>query len=93
MLDIRYLNSIAAKYLFRADRISEASKMAARFTRDGEQANNLYDMQCTWYEIECGSAHLRRDELGQVRCLSQKALGSMPWLVPSCRSYLYLRLY
>lgn len=62
----RYLNSTAAKYLFRADRVAEATKMAARFTKDGEQANNLYDMQCTWYEIECGSAHLRLHELGQV---------------------------
>ncbi|KAK9808522.1 hypothetical protein WJX73_004343 [Symbiochloris irregularis] len=62
----RYLNSTAAKYLFRADRVSEATRMAARFTKDGEQANNLYDMQCTWYEIECGSAHLRLHELGQA---------------------------
>lgn len=66
-MSCRYLNSTAAKFLFRADRILEAQRMAARFTKDGEQASNLYDMQCTWYEIECGNAHLRRKELGQVR--------------------------
>ena len=63
----RYLNSTAAKYLFRADKMADAQRMAALFTKDGDQASNLHDMQCTWYEIECGSAHLRLQEHGQVR--------------------------
>ena len=36
------------------------------FTKDGDQANNLHDMQCMWYEIECGRAHLRRQNYGKV---------------------------
>lgn len=54
--------------------------MAARFTKDGEQASNLYDMQCTWYEIECGTAHLRRHELGQVSgCGSTTSQPAFSW--------------
>jgi N-alpha-acetyltransferase 15/16, NatA auxiliary subunit len=46
------------------------------FTKDGDQVNNLYDMQCTWYEIECGRAWLRQNQYGKVslvvasRCLA-----------------------
>jgi NMDA receptor-regulated protein 1 len=40
--------------------------MAALFTKDGDQVNNLYDMQCTWYEIECGRAWLRQHQYGKV---------------------------
>lgn len=36
------------------------------FTKDGDQVNNLFDMQCTWYEIECGRAWLRRGVYGKV---------------------------
>lgn len=62
----RYLNSVAAKALFRADHIDRAEKMAARFTKDSDQPNLLYEMQCMWYEIECGSAFLWRQSHGRV---------------------------
>eukprot|EP00884_Botryococcus_braunii_P006971 jgi/Botrbrau1/16275/Bobra.0066s0056.1 len=55
---------MAAKALFRAGDIEAAEKMAALFTRDGDQANNLNDMQCMWYEMEAGNAHLRRRAYG-----------------------------
>ena len=62
----RYLNSVAAKALFRAGRIEEAEAMAAKFTKHGEQVNSLTEMQAMWYEIECGHAHLRRRAYGKV---------------------------
>ena len=62
----RYLNSMAVKWLFRAGEIQRAESTAALFTKDGEQVNNLFDMQCMWYEIECGMAHLRKKEYGKV---------------------------
>lgn len=65
-LGCRFLNSQAAKWQFRAGHIEQAEKTAALFTKDGDQANNLHDMQCMWYEIECGRAHLRRHNLGKV---------------------------
>lgn len=63
----RYLNSAAAKALFRAGRIEDAEAMAALFTRHGEQVNSLTDMQCMWYEIEAGAAHYARGHYGKVR--------------------------
>ena len=64
----RYLNSSAAKALFRAGRIEEAETMAAKFTKHGDQLNGLTEMQCMWYEIECGNAYIRRREYGKVQC-------------------------
>ncbi len=63
----RFLNSTAAKWKFRAGDVEGAEATAALFTKDGDQVNNLFDMQCTWYEIECGRAWLRRSEYGKVR--------------------------
>ena len=67
LLDCRYLNSMAAKALFRAGHVDRAEKMAALFTKDSDQPNLLYEMQCMWYEIECGSAYARRRDYGRVR--------------------------
>lgn len=66
MLDCRFVNCQAAKWQFRAGQIEQAERTAAMFTKDGDQANNLHDMQCMWYEIECGRAHLQRHNLGKV---------------------------
>ena len=65
----RYLNCQAAKWQFRAGQIEQAEKTAAMFTKDGDHANNLHDMQCMWYELECGQAHLQRQNYGKVSCV------------------------
>ena len=62
----RFLNSTAAKWKFRAGDVEGAEATAALFTKDGDQVNNLFDMQCTWYEIEAGRAWLRRANYGKV---------------------------
>ena len=66
----RYLNSAAAKALFRAGRIEDAEAMAAKFTKHGDQLNGLTEMQCMWYEIECGNAYIRQREYGKVQHFS-----------------------
>ena len=64
----RYLNSMAAKYLFRADDIQAGEATAQRFTKDKlTGVSNLNDMQALWYEVESGTAHLRLGNLGMVR--------------------------
>mmetsp|Transcript_31747 Transcript_31747/g.90154 ORF Transcript_31747/g.90154 Transcript_31747/m.90154 type:complete len:895 (+) Transcript_31747:199-2883(+) len=62
----RYLNSTSAKAMFRAGHIQEAEATAALFTKDNDQVNNLYDMQCMWYEIECGRAHQAKNDRGKA---------------------------
>ena len=61
----RFVNCQASKWQFRAGQIEQAEK-TAMFTKDGDQANNLHDMQCMWYEIECGQAHLHLQNYGKV---------------------------
>ena len=39
---------------------------AALFTRDGEQANNLFEMQAVWYEVASGRAYLKQQQYGKV---------------------------
>eukprot|EP00887_Chlorella_sp_A99_P007802 scaffold20.g7802.t1 len=60
----RYVNCQAVKALFRAGHVEQAERTAALFTRDGEQANNLFDMQATWYELSGGRAYLAAGQLG-----------------------------
>jgi len=62
----RYLNGFAVKKLMRAGRVADAEKTASLFTKDGDQANNLHDMQCMWYELESGAAYERRGDLGMA---------------------------
>ncbi|KAL4451836.1 hypothetical protein ABPG75_007498 [Micractinium tetrahymenae] len=62
----RYLNCNAVKAAFRAGHTERAESTAALFTRDGEQANNLFDMQAMWYEIGSGRAYLAQQQYGKA---------------------------
>ena len=61
----RYLNSFCVKRLLANNDIEQADKTVSLFAKDGDQMNNLYDMQCMWYEISAGSAFFRLGELGK----------------------------
>ena len=77
----RYLNSVAAKYLFRADDIQAGEATAQRFTKDKlTGVSNLHDMQALWYEVESGTAHLRLGNLGMVR-LAWCCLSMFDWVL------------
>ena len=62
----RYVNNFATRALLRAGREQEARERIALFTRhEGDPERNLYDMQCTWYELEVADCWRRKGELGR----------------------------
>lgn len=62
----RYLNSKCAKYLLRANRISDSEEMCSKFTREGVSASeNLNEMQCMWYQTESALAYQRLENYGE----------------------------
>ncbi len=64
----RFLNGVASKALFRAGQVERAERMAWLFIQAADPAQTLNDMQCMWYQIECGTAHLQSQDYGRVCC-------------------------
>lgn len=62
----RFLNSESVKRMLQADQVEQAEKTALLFTKDGDQHNNLYDMQCMWYELASGDSYCRQGALGKA---------------------------
>ncbi|KAL2455833.1 tetratricopeptide repeat (TPR)-containing protein [Forsythia ovata] len=62
----RYINSDCVKRMLQADQVALAEKTAVLFTKDGEQHNNLHDMQCMWYELASGESYFRQGDLGRA---------------------------
>lgn len=63
----RYINSKCAKYMLRANMIVEAEHMCAKFTREGVPAmDNLHEMQCMWFQLECAAAYQRMGKFGEA---------------------------
>jgi len=62
----RFLNTVSTRYALRADRRQVAESTVALFTKDGDNPNNLFDMQCMWYEIEFGRSCLRNNAFGKA---------------------------
>ncbi|XP_052176449.1 N-terminal acetyltransferase A complex auxiliary subunit NAA15-like isoform X2 [Diospyros lotus] len=62
----RYINSECVKRMLQADQVALAEKIAVLFTKDGDQHNNLHDMQCMWYELASGESYFRQGDLGRA---------------------------
>ncbi|TYI26802.1 hypothetical protein ES332_A05G136600v1 [Gossypium tomentosum] len=62
----RYINSESVKRMLQADQVALAEKIAVLFTKDGDQHNNLHDMQCMWYELASGESYFRQGDLGRA---------------------------
>ena len=39
---------MSTRYQLRADRVQQAEAIVSLFTKDGDNPNNLHDMQCMW---------------------------------------------
>ncbi|KAK1312323.1 hypothetical protein QJS10_CPA07g00530 [Acorus calamus] len=62
----RFLNSECVKRMLQADQVGLAEKTVVLFTKEGDQHNNLHDMQCMWYELASGESYLRQGDLGRA---------------------------
>ena len=63
----RYINNKTTKYLLRAGRVEQAEKTIGLFTRhEANAVNNLFEMQCSWFELEYGRAMMRKGEVGKA---------------------------
>ncbi|KMZ70167.1 putative NMDA receptor-regulated protein [Zostera marina] len=62
----RYLNSECVKRMLQADQVAKGEKTVVLFTKDGDQHNNLHDMQCMWYELASGESYFRQGDLGRA---------------------------
>ncbi|KAK6912114.1 hypothetical protein RJ641_024207, partial [Dillenia turbinata] len=62
----RYINSECVKRMLQADQVNLAERTAVLFTKDGDQHNNLHDMQCMWYELASGQSYFRQGDLGRA---------------------------
>ncbi|XP_028756144.1 N-terminal acetyltransferase A complex auxiliary subunit NAA15 [Neltuma alba] len=62
----RHINSECVKRMLQADQVALAEKTAVLFTKDGDQHNNLHDMQCMWYELASGESYFRQGDLGRA---------------------------
>ncbi|KAL9269242.1 N-terminal acetyltransferase A complex auxiliary subunit NAA15-like protein [Drosera capensis] len=61
----RYINSECVKRMLQADQVALAEKTVVLFTKDGDQHNNLHDMQCM-YELASGESYFRQGDLGRA---------------------------
>ncbi|CAD5317743.1 unnamed protein product [Arabidopsis thaliana] len=62
----RYINSECVKRMLQADQVPLAEKTAVLFTKEGDQLNNLHDMQCMWYDLASGDSYFRQGDLGRA---------------------------
>lgn len=62
----RYLNTKCVRYALRADKVQKANEVVVLFLRDGDSLASLYDMQCSWYELQCGHSYVRQKDWGRA---------------------------
>lgn len=63
----RYINNLTTKYMLQAGMEEDALKTIALFTKhEGNPEQNLYDMQCSWYELEVADSYFRKEDWGRA---------------------------
>jgi len=62
----RYINNRTTEYLLRANREVEALERISMFTRhESDPEQNVFDMQCIWYELELAACYTRQGKWGK----------------------------
>lgn len=62
----RYLNSECVVQMLQADQVGLAEKTVVLFIKDGDQHNNLHDMQCMWCELASRESYYCQGDLGRA---------------------------
>jgi tetratricopeptide (TPR) repeat protein len=76
----RYINNQTTKYMLEAGMETEALNRISMFTKhEGNPEVNLYDMQCSWYELGLASCFAKKHEWGK----SLKKYCKLPHFLPS----------
>jgi len=62
----RFLNNLATKYMLKSGREDEALSLIGMFTRhESDPEQNIFDMQCIWYELELAACYSKKGEWGK----------------------------
>jgi tetratricopeptide (TPR) repeat protein len=62
----RYINNQTTKYMLQAGMQEKALERISLFTRhEGNPEQNLFDMQCSWYELELADSLEKKEEWGR----------------------------
>lgn len=65
-LQDRYINNQTAKYMLQAGKEDQALKCISLFTKhEGNPEKNLYEMQCSWYELELAACLAKKQDWGR----------------------------
>jgi N-alpha-acetyltransferase 15/16, NatA auxiliary subunit len=63
----RYINNLTTKYMLEAGMDVEALNRISMFTKhEGNPEVNLYDMQCSWYELGLASCFAAKQDWGKA---------------------------
>jgi len=62
----RYVNNLTTEFMLKAGREEEALSRIGMFTRhESDPEQNIFDMQCMWYELELAACYYRKGEWGK----------------------------
>lgn len=83
----RYMNNLTTRYMLQAGMEEQALKTISLFAKhEGNPEQNLFDMQCSWYELEVAAHFARKKDWGR----SLKKYGALHWRNIAMNSRFYL---
>ena len=81
----RYINNQTTKYMLLANREDTALERISLFTRhEGRPEQNLFDMQCTWFELDLAACLARKGDYGRSLKKYSKLFFEYWWMNQNC---------
>lgn len=84
----RYINNQTTKYMLEAGMDTDALDRISMFTKhEGNPEANLYDMQCSWYELGLAACYAKQEKWGKaLRKYGKPPVGLVRITITSVRS-------